>query len=74
VDPRARGLGLGKRLTDECVRFARKAGYHGVTLWTHSVLGAARHIYEKAGFKLTRTEKRRSWSQNVVAEFWDLKL
>ena len=74
VDPKARGLGLGARMVDECVRFARQAGYTKITLWTHSVLAAARHIYEKAGFILTSTEKRRSWSQDVVAEFWDLDL
>jgi DNA-binding MarR family transcriptional regulator/GNAT superfamily N-acetyltransferase len=74
VDPKARGLGLGARLVDECVKFARKAGYRKVTLWTHSVLSAARHIYEKAGFTLTSSEKRKSWSKDVVAEFWDLEL
>lgn len=74
VDPKARGLGLGTRLTDECVKFARAAGYKKITLWTHSVLTAARHCYEKAGFTLTSSEKRRSWGQDVVAEFWDMKL
>lgn len=74
VDPKARGLGLGARLVDECVRFARAAGYKQVTLWTHSVLTAARHIYEKAGFTLTSSEPRHTWSQDVVAEFWDLTL
>jgi len=74
VDPKARGLGLGARLVDECVRFARKAGYKKITLWTHSVLSAARHVYEKAGFTLTRSEKRKSWGKDVVAEFWDLEL
>jgi ribosomal protein S18 acetylase RimI-like enzyme len=74
VDPKARGLGIGARLTRECVRFARKAGYRSVTLWTHSVLAGARHIYERAGFTLTSREKRRSWGQKVTAEFWDLKL
>jgi DNA-binding MarR family transcriptional regulator/GNAT superfamily N-acetyltransferase len=74
VDPKARGLGLGAKLVDECVRFARKAGYKKITLWTHSVLTAARHIYEQAGFKLTGSEKRRSWSKDVVAEYWDLDL
>jgi DNA-binding MarR family transcriptional regulator/GNAT superfamily N-acetyltransferase len=74
VDPRARGLGLGGRLVDECIGFARAAGYRRVTLWTHSVLTAARHIYEKAGFTLTRSEPRHSWGKNVVAEFWDMDL
>ena len=74
VDPKARGLGVGARLTDECVRFARQAGYKKVTLWTHSILFAARHIYEKAGFTLTSSEKKRSWSKDVVAEYWDLQL
>ena len=74
VDPKARGLGLGARLVDECVRFARAAGYKSVTLWTHSVLTGARRIYEKAGFRLTSSEPRHTWGQDVVAEFWDLEL
>ena len=74
VEPKARGLGIGARLTGECIRFARKAGYRSITLWTHSVLAGARHIYEKAGFTLTSSEPRHTWGQDVVAEFWDLKL
>lgn len=74
VDPKARGLGLGARLTDECIRFARRSGYKRITLWTHSVLTAARHIYQRAGFKLTRSERRRSWGRAVVSEHWDLEL
>jgi DNA-binding MarR family transcriptional regulator/GNAT superfamily N-acetyltransferase len=74
VEPKARGLGLGERLVDECISFARRAGYKKITLWTHSVLKAARHIYQKAGFKLTRSERRKSWGQAVVSEHWDLKL
>jgi DNA-binding MarR family transcriptional regulator/N-acetylglutamate synthase-like GNAT family acetyltransferase len=74
VDQNARGLGLGTRLTDECVKFAREAGYTKVTLWTHSVLSAARHCYEKAGFTLTSSEPRHTWGKDVVAEFWDLTL
>jgi len=74
VDPKARGLGLGARLTDECIRFARDAGYKKITLWTHRVLTAARHIYEKAGFKLMRSERHRSWGRPVVSEHWDLEL
>jgi len=74
VDPKARGLGIGARLVDECLRFARKSGYKKVTLWTHSVLTAARHVYEKAGFKLMRTEPHKSWGRPVVSEHWDLAL
>jgi DNA-binding MarR family transcriptional regulator/GNAT superfamily N-acetyltransferase len=74
VDPKARGLGLGAELTAECIRFARRAGYQKITLWTHSVLTAARHVYQKAGFKLTRTERHDSWGQPVVSEYWDLEL
>ncbi len=74
VDPSARGRGLGTRLTDECIRFARQCGYQRITLWTHKVLTAARHIYERAGFRLTSSERRRSFGQNVVSEHWDLIL
>jgi GNAT superfamily N-acetyltransferase len=73
VEPQARRLGLGARLVDECLRFARRAGYKKVTLWTHSVLTAARHIYEKAGFKLMRNERHKDWGPPVVSEFWDLE-
>ena len=74
VDPKGRGLGIGKALTNECIKFARAAGYKKMTLWTHSVLTAARAIYEKAGFTLTGSETRKSWSKDVVAEYWDLEL
>jgi DNA-binding MarR family transcriptional regulator/GNAT superfamily N-acetyltransferase len=74
VEPKARGSGLGTRLVEECIRFARRAGYEKITLWTHSVLTAARHIYERAGFKLVRTERHRSWGRPVVSEHWDLEL
>jgi GNAT superfamily N-acetyltransferase len=74
VDPKARGLGLGARLVDECLRFARESGYKKITLWTHSILKAARHIYEKAGFRLMRTERHKSWGRAVVSEHWDLTL
>jgi DNA-binding MarR family transcriptional regulator/GNAT superfamily N-acetyltransferase len=74
VDPKARGLGLGARLVDECIAFARRAGYRKITLWTHKVLTAARHVYQSAGFKLTGTEKHRSWGRPVVSEFYDLEL
>ncbi|MPZ37289.1 MAG: GNAT family N-acetyltransferase [Rhizobiales bacterium] len=74
VEPSARGLGIGKRLTDECISFARQCGYRRITLWTHSVLTAARHIYERAGFRLTSSEPRKSWGQDVISEHWDLML
>jgi len=74
VEPKARGLGLGAQLIDECIGFARRAGYRKITLWTHSVLKAARHIYQKAGFRLTRTARHRSWGRPVVSEYWDLQL
>ena len=74
VDEKARGMGVGARLTDECISFARAAGYKKITLWTHSILVAARHIYKTAGFTLTSSEKRHTWGQDVVAEFWDMEL
>ncbi len=74
VDPKARGLKLGARLVDECVALARRSGYKKITLWTHSVLAAARHIYKKAGFKLARSEERISFGKPVVSEHWDLEL
>jgi DNA-binding MarR family transcriptional regulator/GNAT superfamily N-acetyltransferase len=74
VDPKARGLGLGARLVDECVAFARDAGYAKITLWTHSVLIAARHIYRQVGFTLSSSEERVSFGKPVVSEYWDLQL
>ena len=74
VDPKARGHKLGTRLVDECVAFARQAGYKQMTLWTHSVLTAARHVYEKAGFTLTSSEPKHSWGKDVIAEYWDMEL
>jgi len=75
VEPRARGMGIGKRLVGECVHFARHAGYKKMTLWTQSELVSARRIYEAAGFRLTHREPNPSWSRNdLVSETWDLKL
>jgi GNAT superfamily N-acetyltransferase len=72
VEPSARGLGIGARLIDECVRFARQAGYRTLTLWTQSELAAARHLYKKAGFTLTRKEAHDSFGRKgLVAETWD---
>ena len=75
VEPSARGLGIGKQLVSECVRFARRAGYKKIVLWTQSELVAARGIYQNAGFKLVRGEKHANWSRkDLVAETWELKL
>jgi DNA-binding MarR family transcriptional regulator/N-acetylglutamate synthase-like GNAT family acetyltransferase len=74
VEPAARGLGIGKRLVEECVRFAGQVGYSKITLWTQSSLHAARGIYEKAGFRLVGRKKHRSWGHDLVAETWDLVL
>jgi DNA-binding MarR family transcriptional regulator/N-acetylglutamate synthase-like GNAT family acetyltransferase len=74
VEPRARGLGIGKRLVDECVLFARQAGYKKITLWTQSILHAARHIYKAAGFQLVGKQKNHSFGRDLVAETWELQL
>jgi GNAT superfamily N-acetyltransferase len=74
VEPDARGLGLGTRLVDECVQFARVAGYSQVTLWTMHVLTAARHIYEQAGFRLVAGEAGRHFGHDLVSETWVLDL
>jgi DNA-binding MarR family transcriptional regulator/N-acetylglutamate synthase-like GNAT family acetyltransferase len=74
VEPSARGQGLGNRLVDECVHFAREVGYRKITLWTQSNLHAARRIYEKAGFRLVKKERKLSFGQDLMSETWDLKL
>ncbi|SRR5579871_185506 len=74
VEPSARGLGIGSRLVEECLRFARQCGYRQMMLWTHACLTAARAIYKKAGFRLTESEKKRNWGCDVVSEIWEIDL
>jgi len=74
VEPSARGLGVGRRLIDACVGFAREAGYQKMTLWTQSHLAAARRLYEYAGFHCVKRVKHRSFGKHLTAETWDLAL
>ena len=74
VDPAARGLGLGKRLVETCVDFARAAGYRRLVLWTQSELTAARAIYGKAGFRLVKREPHTSFGKRLTGECWALDL
>lgn len=74
VEAQARGLGIGKRLVEECVRFARQAGYQKMTLWTQSNLHAARHIYKQAGFQVVREQQHHSFGKDLTAETWELNL
>jgi DNA-binding MarR family transcriptional regulator/N-acetylglutamate synthase-like GNAT family acetyltransferase len=75
VEPAARGAGLGRRLVDECIAFARAKGYRKLVLWTHAHLAAARAIYRHAGFKkLPKTEVHRTFGPKAVSEFWELAL
>ena len=74
VEPEARGLGIGKLLVSECIRFARQAGYKKITLWTQQNLLAARHIYQEAGFRLAAEERHHSFGYDLIGETWDLAL
>ena len=74
LEPSARGTGLGRRLVEECIAFARSAGYREVVLWTHAVLVAARGIYAAAGFKLERTWTHDEFGVEEVSETWRLVL
>src|SRR6266481_1011993 len=74
VDPAGRGQGLGHRLVAECIAFAKACGYRKITLWTQSILVAARKIYQDAGFVLVASEPHRSFGQSLIGETWELQL
>jgi len=74
VEPWARGAGIGERLVQESIAFARGAGYRKITLWTHSILTGARRIYRRAGFVLVASRPHQSWGKPVVGETWDFQL
>jgi DNA-binding MarR family transcriptional regulator/GNAT superfamily N-acetyltransferase len=74
VDPKARGLGLGRDLVEHCIAFARNAGYRKITLWTHGVLTAARAIYQKTGFTLVKQWVHDDFGKPEPSEIWELTL
>ena len=74
IEPHARGLGLGRRMVDECIAFARAKGYRRLVLWTQSKLAAARHIYRSAGFRLARRQRHREFGYDLTGEYWELDL
>ena len=74
VEKKARGLGLGTRLVNQGIRFSRRAGYQKIILLTESRQVAARHIYERAGFRLVREESQRSFGHDLIGEWWELVL
>jgi len=74
VEPSARGAGIGTRLVDECLRFARRSGHRRITLWTNDVLADARRIYERAGFRCDRREPHHSFGHDLVGEYWSRDL
>jgi DNA-binding MarR family transcriptional regulator/GNAT superfamily N-acetyltransferase len=71
VEPDSRGVGIGRRLVGECLRFARQAGYQKITLWTNSILKEARNLYKKAGFELMASEPHHSFGHDLISETWE---
>ena len=74
VHPDGRGLGIGARLVDECIGFARRAGYERIVLWTNDPLVAARHVYVEAGFTLTDESPHHSFGHDLVGQTYELEL
>jgi DNA-binding MarR family transcriptional regulator/GNAT superfamily N-acetyltransferase len=74
VEKKARGLGVGRALVEQCIRFAKDAGYSSITLWTQSILVAARGIYQRAGFRRVGEEPHHSFGVDLVGETWEMKL
>jgi DNA-binding MarR family transcriptional regulator/GNAT superfamily N-acetyltransferase len=74
LEKKARGLGIGRALTEQCIRFARETGYTSITLWTQSILLAARGIYQRAGFRRIAEQPHHSFGVDLVGETWELKL
>jgi DNA-binding MarR family transcriptional regulator/GNAT superfamily N-acetyltransferase len=74
VEKKARGVGVGRALTEQCIRFARQAGYTSITLWTQSILVAARGIYQRAGFQRVKEEKHHSFGVDLIGETWEMTL
>jgi GNAT superfamily N-acetyltransferase len=74
VEADTRGLGIGRRLVDECIRFARQTGYRRLTLWINDILASARRIYQAAGFQLVAEDRHHSFGHDLVGQNWDLML
>jgi GNAT superfamily N-acetyltransferase len=74
VEPRARGLGIGSRLVEEVLGFARQAGYSDITLWTNDVLDSARRIYQRTGFTLDNENRHHSFGQDLTGQNWSRRL
>ena len=74
VEPKARGLGIGRSLVEQVVRFSRDKGYKKIRLWTQESLASARRIYANAGFRLTESKPHRSFGKDLVGEYWELEL